>query len=263
MRERTGGCCACEIDHQRRGCNSLPGMAAGAPRGKVARAPLMSLVPAIRAATVLLLILLAGCGGTPRSGVLFYGDSIFGNWNLQAYFPGQEVINGGHFGKRTDQLLIALPDALSGKNVCSGFDGAPGIPATLKCRPIPPPATVVILAGWNNMFQGYNVDARPNLIQMVELAHEAGVKVVICTVYPFDPAHPAPWMVPTGSAPVTFYDQWRAPLNDFIRSIKGHDITVVDLSGMFRGESGYTADGVHPNASGYAQMRDAIAPLLN
>lgn len=229
----------------------------------VARLPVVFPKPAILAVIALLLVLLTGCGGTPRSGVLFYGDSIFGKWNLSAYFPGQDVINGGHFGKRTDELLLALPDALSGKNVCSGFDGAPGIPATLKCRPIPPPATVVILAGWNNMFQGYKVDARPDLIKMVGLARKAGVKVLICTVYRFDPAHPAPWMVPTGNAPVNFYAQWRDPLNDLIRSIKGPRITVVDLSGVFQSESGYTADGVHPNASGYAQMRDAIAPLLH
>lgn len=216
-------------------------------------------------------IALSGCGGRPnsstfianRTGVLFYGDSIFGNWDLASYFPGNGYINGGHFGKRTDELLVALPDALSGKNVCSGFDGAPGVPATLKCGPIPPPATIVILAGWNNMFQGYKVDARRDSIQMVWLARKAGVKVVICTVYPFDPAHPAPWMVPTGSAPVTSYDLWRDPLNDLIRSMKGPSITVADLSKVFKSESGYTADGVHPNASGYAQMRDAIAPLLN
>ena len=220
-------------------------------------------VHALLAATAFLVILLTGCGGRPRSGALFYGDSIFGNWNLKAYFPGQDVINGGHFGKRTDELLAALPDALSGKNVCSGFDGALGIRATLECRPIPPPATIVILAGWNNMFQGYTVDARPDLIKMVGLARKAGVKVLICTVYRFDPAHPAPWMVPTGNAPVTFYDQWRDPLNDLIRSIKGPDITLVDLSRVFKNASGYTADGVHPTAAGYAQMREAIAPLLH
>lgn len=210
-----------------------------------------------------------GCGAPqkdlalPRSGVLFYGDSIFGKWDLAAAFPGQPYVNGGHFGQRTDQLLAALPDALSGKNVCSGFDGSATIPSTLYCRPITPPATIVILAGWNNMFQGYQVDARPDIAKMVGLSREAGVRVVLCTVYPYDIGHPASWMVPTGTAPVTFYDMWRDPLNDAIRSIKGPDIQVVDLSSIFGGESDYTADGVHPVAAGYAQMHDAIAPALN
>ena len=113
---------------------------------------------AMKTATVLLLLCaLSGCGGIShdptfianRTGVLVYGDSIIGKWDLDAYFPGKGYINGGHFGKRTDELLAALPDALSGKNVCSGYDGDANTPSTLTCRPIPPPATIVILAGWN------------------------------------------------------------------------------------------------------------------
>jgi lysophospholipase L1-like esterase len=224
----------------------------------------------MKAASLLfIIILIVGCGApvhdstfiANRSGVLFYGDSIFGKWDLDSAFPGQNVINGGHFGKRTDELLAALPDALSGKNVCSGYDGNPGDPstATLTCHPITPPATIVILAGWNNMFQGYQVDARPDIKEMVKLSRAAGVAVVLCTVYPFDPAHPASWMVPDGSQPVTFYDMWRNPMND---SIAQDGVTVVDMSAVFAGQSGYTSDGVHPNSSGYAQMHDAISPAL-
>lgn len=263
MREQNGGLCTCGIDHQTLGRSPSSRRKARAFYANAAPLPPFFSELATLAATALLFLLFTGCGGAPRSGVLFYGDSIFGKWDLKTYFPRQEVINGGHFGKRTDELLAALPDALSGKNVCSGFDGAPGIPATLKCRSITPPRTIVILAGWNNMLQGYNVDARPDLVKMVELAHKAGVNVLICTVYLFDPTHPASWMVPTGNAPVTFYDQWRDSLNALIRSIKGPNITVVDFSRVFRNASGYTADGVHPNAAEYAQMRDAIAPLLN
>lgn len=221
--------------------------------------------------SITILLSLVGCGGIPkdptfianRSGVLFYGDSIFGKWDLDAYFPGKGYVNGGHFGMRTDQLLSALPDALSGNNVCSGYDGNPGDPSTrtLTCRPIPPPATIVILAGWNDMFQGMPDDPAVNIAKMVGLAHRAGVNVVLCTVYPFDPGHPASWMVPTGNAPVTFYDGWRIPLNGTIAQERG--VTIVDLSGVFNGESDYTIDGVHPNASGYAQMHNAIAQSIN
>ena len=95
---------------------------------------------------------------------------------------------------------------------------------------------------------------------MAAMARESGVKVIICTLYAYDPAHPAPWMVPTGNAPVTFYDMWRVPLNGHIASING--LTVVNISGVFTGQNDYTIDGVHPNTAGYAQMRDAISHAL-
>lgn len=218
--------------------------------------------------------LVSGCGYQPpkhdatfianRSGVLFYGDSIFGKWDLDSYFPGENYVNGGHFGKRTDELLAALPDALSGKNVCSGFDGNPGDPssATLKCRPIPPPATIVILAGWNNMFQGYSVDARPDLEKMVGLSEQAGVRVIICTVYRFDRAHPAPWMMPEGTQPITFYDVWRDPMNDAIRNTS-YGARLLDLDRLFTDTTNFTSDGIHPDAFGYRLMQRAIDPFLN
>lgn len=227
----------------------------------------------MKAARLLFIILLIGCGAPQpsttqtastksitRSGVLFYGDSIFGLWDLGSYFPGQNYVNGGYFGQRTDQLLARLPDALSGKNLCSGFDGG-GDPSqsTLTCRPITPPATIVIYAGWNNLFQANVASASSDIAQMVKLSNAAGVRAILCTIYPFDPAHPAPWMVPTGTAPVTFYDGWRIPIND---SIKQDDPRIVDLSAVFDGKSDYTIDGVHPNAAGYVQMHDAIAAAL-
>ncbi|HEY2362716.1 MAG TPA: hypothetical protein VGK36_16460 [Candidatus Angelobacter sp.] len=60
------------------------------------------------------------------------------------------------------------------------------------------------------------------------MATAKGVKVIICTVYAYDPAHPAPWMAPTGAAPVTFYDVWRTPLNNSIGLMNG--VTLVDYS---------------------------------
>jgi lysophospholipase L1-like esterase len=39
-------------------------------------------------------------------------------------------------------------------------------------------------------------------------------------------------------------------------------VTVVDFSGLFDKQSGYTLDGIHPNNAGYAQMRDLINQVL-
>lgn len=209
----------------------------------------------------LLLGLLTGCGGNvqpARSGVVFFGDSIFGRMNLNAYFPGKGYVNGGMFGYRTDQLKALLPDVLSGSKVCTGLAGDDTFPLT--CSAVAPPKTVVILAGWNNFFQGNQDDALADLQSMAAIAKVLGVKVIICNLYPFDPAHPAPWMVPTGNAPVTFYDIWRTPLNVGLGKESG--ITVVDFSAMLSSQSDYTIDGVHPNASGYAQMRDLLNQAL-
>jgi len=212
-----------------------------------------------------LLFVLVGCGGSiqhnsqaqprPQSApVVFFGDSIFGRMDLNAYFPGKGYVNGGMFGYRTDQLKAILPDVLSGAKVCNGLDGNDTFPLT--CTSIAPPKTIVILAGWNNFFQGNKVDPLADLQAMATLAKASGVNVVICTLYAYDPAHPAPWMVPTGKAPVTFYDMWRVPLNEGIGKIEG--VTVVDLSSMFAGQSGYTLDGVHPINAAYSQMRDIL-----
>lgn len=209
-----------------------------------------------------LLFVLVGCGGSihqpqtvpPPPSVIFFGDSIFGAWDLAAYFPGKGYVNGGMFGYRTDQLKALFPDVLSGAKVCHGLEGNDTFPLT--CASVPAPKTIVILAGWNNFFQGDQVDPLTDLQSMAAMANAQGVKVILCTVYPYDPAHPAPWMLPTGTEPVTFYDMWRIPLNDSIGILPG--VTIVDFSTTFTAQSGYTADGVHPNAAGYAQMRDLL-----
>jgi hypothetical protein len=93
-----------------------------------------------------LLLLLVGCGGSVHRiqplapSVIFFGDSIFGAWNLETYFPGKEYVNGGMLGYRTDQLRAILPDVLSGNRVCHGLDGDSTFP--LACAPVTPPKTI-------------------------------------------------------------------------------------------------------------------------
>jgi len=54
-------------------------------------------------------LLLVGCGSLiqhhqpPQASVIFFGDSIFGIWDLESYFPGKGYVNGGMIGYRTDQ----------------------------------------------------------------------------------------------------------------------------------------------------------------
>jgi hypothetical protein len=209
-----------------------------------------------------MLFLLVGCGGSiqqPQPSVIFFGDSIFGAWNLQTYFPGKPYVNGGMFGYRTDQLKALLSDVLSGNKVCHGLDGNDTFP--LSCIQVTPPKTIVIMAGWNNFLQDNSGNPMDDLQSMAAMASAKGIRVIICTVYAYDPAHPAPWMAPTGAVPLTFYDMWRTPLNSSISLM--HGVTFVGFSTLFDGQSDYTVDGIHPNDSGYAQMRDLINQVLN
>lgn len=218
------------------------------------------------------LLLISGCGGSvqhsSRSGIVFVGDSIFGRFTAESQFAQSGYIDAGVFGERTDQMLARFPDILSGQNVCHGFnpanDVAPDPQFTYECSSLPSaPAVVVIMGGWNNFFQG-NVSnsALADLQQMATMARDQHVKVVICTLYAFDPAHPAPWMVPAGNAPVTYYDMWRTPLNDGIRQMRG--VGVFDADAVFSGQSDYTDDGIHPTlGASDLQLLKAITAAIS
>src|SRR6478672_5119286 len=89
-----------------------------------------------------LVFFLAGCGSSGslpnsavpqqsaglRSGTVFVGDSIIGGWNLDSFFPARGYVNGGWFGKRTDEMLAVFPSILDDSKVCHGFDGIPSDP---------------------------------------------------------------------------------------------------------------------------------------
>lgn len=207
---------------------------------------------------------------TACAGVVFVGDSIFGRLVQEPLFQSAGYIDSGVFGQRTDEMLARFPQIVTGQNVCSGYIPPAGQPGDsdfpFVCQTLAQqPKEIVILAGWNNMFQGANSayisEMASNIQSMVSMAQAKGIKVVVCTVYAYDPGHPAPWMQPIGSAPVTFYDMWRVPLNSSIGNIRG--ISAVDLSGLFAGQIDYTEDGVHPTFGiGNVQMLNAIEAKL-
>lgn len=249
---------------------------------------------------VAMVLLLAGCGGsqlhvpvvtarptvpsgtqaepcTQCAGTVFVGDSIFGRLVADPTFTNAGYIDAGVFGERTDEMLARFPEIISGQNVCHGYNPPAGSPADPNfpyvCSSLPEqPKTVVIMGGWNNFFQNNPGNTALSDIQsMALMAEERGIKVIVCTLYAYDPGHPAPWMVPTGNAPITFYDVWRNPLNmglrlldntsfDKLRSMG--NVSVVDLSSVFAGQSLYTIDGVHPTDAGNTQMMNAIIPSI-
>jgi hypothetical protein len=215
-------------------------------------------------------------GGAPKTvtvvryGVVFVGDSLFGRWNLDSYFPGKGYINAGWFGKRTDEILAALPSILDGSKVCHGYDGTPSDPDfPFTCQSITPPAEIVILAGWNDLFQGKDPQqAADNISAMVALANANGVKVVICIPYRYDSAFPMAWMG-TWQPCDTVYP-YSAQLPTLISGTEAAGIVykapMANLEWLFLTHAGcqsnYTIDGIHPNASGYQQMHDFLVQII-
>lgn len=180
----------------------------------------------------------APTAGKPR--VVFYGDSITDAWgrnhNGSVFFPGKDYVNRGISGQTTAQMLVRFRQDV----------------IDLK------PTAVVILAGTNDI-AGNTGESTPamiedNLRSMTELAKANGIKVVLASVLP---ASDYPWR--PGREPAPKIRALNAWLQQYASRVGA---TYLDYySAMDDGQGGLpkrlSADGVHPNAAGYAIM----APL--
>jgi lysophospholipase L1-like esterase len=191
--------------------------------------------------------------------VVFMGDSITDIWKLADSFPGKPYVNRGIGGQVTEQMLVRMyPDVLDLK-----------------------PAAVIILAGTNDIAQNNGPETmtmiEENLMAMTELAQKHGIKVILCAVTPISDytlipagrggaapaASPDPQMA--AAAPHRIQSIQRPPaqilqLDAWIKSYAAsvgavyadYFSAVVDANGMFK--EGLSADGLHPNAQGFALL---------
>jgi lysophospholipase L1-like esterase len=185
--------------------------------------------------------------------VVFLGDSITDMWKLEESFPGKPYVNRGIGGQTTAQMLVRMyPDVIDLK-----------------------PAAVIILAGTNDIAQNTGpvtiTMVQENLMAITELAEKHGIQVILCSVMPISDYAPMP--VGWGNPPQTadgprrklVQSTERPPsqivqLNEWIKSYAAsvgaiyadYFSAVVDGSGMLK--EGYSGDGLHPNAKGYALM---------
>lgn len=169
--------------------------------------------------------------------VVFFGDSITEGWGRTGsatFFPGKPYVNRGIAGQTTAQMVVRLRQDV----------------IALK------PAAVVILAGTNDI-AGNTGPATPQMIQdnlasMAQLAQANGIRVVLASLLP---ASDYPWKPGLAPAPKI------RSLNDWIRSYAAaHGAVFLDYhAALDNGQGGLSrqvsADGVHPNAAGYALMR--------
>jgi lysophospholipase L1-like esterase len=169
--------------------------------------------------------------------VVFMGDSITDFWGrgTGVFFPGKPYINRGISGQTTPQMLIRFrPDVIALK-----------------------PRAVVILAGTNDLAGNTGPSTlgmiEDNLASMVELARANHIKVVLASVTPVSDYN---YPDQTKNRP----PEKIVALNAWIKSYAQHEHVVyldyydalLDSSRALKKE--LSADGLHPNAAGYAVM---------
>lgn len=148
--------------------------------------------------------------------------------------PDWRVLNRGVNGQRSDQILKRFRSDL----------------------PQFRPDRVAILAGVNDLYQGYPPEeVQKNLEQMYRLARERGISVIACTILPYD------------SASAETLGRMRQ-VNDWIRQYSQQQgLTLCDLFRVMEdparpGKLIRTADGLHPDVEGYRHMGEAVAECL-
>ena len=175
--------------------------------------------------------------------VVFLGDSITDAWKLAEYFPNKPYVNRGISGQTTPQMLVRVfPDVIDLK-----------------------PAAVIILAGTNDI-AGNTGPETLNMIEenfqaITELAQAHGIKVILCSVMPVSdytarkqtPRHPPSDILNLNAWLRDYAAKANAVYADYFA-------VLVDDKGMLR--DGYSNDGLHPNAKGYALIAPVAAAAI-
>ncbi len=181
--------------------------------------------------------------GDPVSGehrVIFYGDSITDQWNLNQYFPDKHYINRGISGQTTSQMLVRFRQDVVNLD----------------------PDVVVILAGTNDIAGNTGPisieDIEGNITSMAELARAHDIALVLSSVTPVNNYTPASQRFFADRPPseILRLNEW---MKAYCASTNCYYLdyfnAMVDGSGLMK--RALTEDGLHPNDAGYKIM----APL--
>lgn len=176
--------------------------------------------------------------------VVFYGDSITDFWatdNSSVFFPGKHYIGRGISGQSTPELLWRFqPDVLALH-----------------------PEAVVLLAGSNDVVLPQRKITFQltigNVEIMAQMARRKHIRVILCSLLPVSHYPPA--------EQAAFSSQISA-INRWLQSYAGaqhltylnYYSAMADAAGNMK--SSLTADGLHPNAAGYALMQQLAQQAL-
>ena len=168
----------------------------------------------------------------PPSGA---GDarSQYAYWVMTRH-PEWQVVNRGIAGERSDEILQRFASDVVAHR----------------------PQAVVILAGVNDLYQGYPVRwVTEHLERMYQAAAEARIPVLACTVMPYNGMSDA-------------VRGRMAEVNAWIRAYSAeHHLTLCDLFTVMEDPSApgrliNTVDGLHPDVEGYRRMGEAVTEVL-
>jgi len=175
--------------------------------------------------------------------IVFMGDSITEFWQRESDFfsKNSNFINKGVSGQTTTQMLHRFQKDVIDLN----------------------PSTVIVLAGINDIAENSGpilIDAiRDNIIDMVDLALNSNIKIILCTVLP---ANHFNWNHEIKPADKVFV------LNKMIKTYASNNqIPYVDYYTYMVDENNglqnkFGKDGVHPNLEGYKVMEKILALFL-
>jgi acyl-CoA thioesterase-1 len=201
--------------------------------------------------------LLAACGGSgapvqqeaPPAAqkamsdvVAFMGDSITQLWDIPLNDPGPSI-NFGEDGEATTGMLLRFNNDV--------IASAPGV--------------VVILGGIDDMAQYADgqtttLPTIDSIQAMAAMAQAAGIKVVLCSVMPFNFAiNPQP--ATFSASEIEAFNQQLMTLaaaNGYLYA----DYYDAMINAAGTQNTALFMDYVHPNAAGYAVMWSVLAPLI-
>ncbi len=175
--------------------------------------------------------------------MVFLGDSITDFWKLADSFPGQPYVNRGISGQTTPQMLVRVfPDVIELK-----------------------PAALIVLAGTNDIAANTGPETaamvQNNLQAITELAQAHGIKVILCSLTPVSDYTPRKQTARRPPADILRLNQW---IRDYAARAKAgfadYYPALADEKGMLK--DGYSDDGLHPNAKGYALMVPVAAAAI-
>jgi len=167
--------------------------------------------------------------------VVFLGDSITDGWNLAESFPNKPYVNRGISGQTTPQMLVRMyPDVIDLK-----------------------PAALIVLAGTNDIARNTGPQTstmiEENFEAITELAQAHGIKVILCALTPISDYTVHKQSTGRPPADILKLNAWLREYTARVHAgFADYYGAIVDGQGMLR--DGYSNDGLHPNAKGYALL---------